>query len=101
VIEGRQTAIPQSLHDRLLVRRIEEKEVVNGQCRIPRTAKQRPRKGEVLAVVGGVDPHSRSTFVLDVRVGDRILFGKYSGREVVVSGEELLLLSEDEFLVLL
>lgn len=91
----------QPLHDRLLVRRIEEKGTVSGELLIPGTAKRRPWKGEVLAVGRDKDPADRPTVVLDVKVGDKVLFGKYSGIDVKVSGEDLLILAEDEFLVVL
>ena len=91
----------QPLHDRLLVRRIEQKGTVHGELLIPGTAKRKPWKGEVVAVGKGKDPDDRTTVILDVKVGDKVLFGKYSGIDVKVSGEDLLILPEDEFLVVL
>lgn len=91
----------QPLHDRLLVRRIEERRTVNGERLISGAAKRKPWKGEVLAVGKGKDPADRPNVVLDVKVGDKVLFAKYSGIDVRISGEDLLILPEDEFLVVL
>ena len=79
-----------SLHERLLVRRMEEGD---GEILIPDTAKRRPWKGEVLAVGNDKDPGGGKRGALDVKVGDKVLFGKYSGIEVTVNGEDLLVLS--------
>jgi len=89
------------LHERLLVRRIEEKETADGEALVPDTAKGKPWKGEVLAVGNDEDPDGGTEVVLHVKVGDKVLFGKYSGIDVEVSGEDLLILLEDEFLVVL
>lgn len=89
------------LHDRLLVRRIEEKESVKGGIIIPDTAKEKPQEGEVLAVGNGKILDSGTTVSLDVKVGDKILFGKYSGTEIKIDGEEVLILREDEVLAVL
>jgi len=91
----------QPLHDRLLVRRVEEKETVGEEIIIPATAKAKPLKGEVLAVGNGKDPDNVTKVALDVKVGDKILFGKHSGTDIQVGGEELLILRENEFLVVL
>lgn len=91
----------QPLHDRLLVRRIEERRTVDGERLISGAAKRKPWKGVVLAVGNGNDPDDRTNVVLDVKVGDRVLFGKHSGIDVQISGEDLLILPEDEFLVVL
>jgi chaperonin GroES len=86
------------LHDRLLVRRIEEKETVRGGIIIPDTAKEKPQEGEVLAVGNGKILENGTTLAMDVKVGDKILFGKYSGTDIKIDGEEVLILREDEVL---
>jgi chaperonin GroES len=86
------------LHDRLLVKRIEEKETVKGGIIIPDTAKEKPQEGEVLAVGNGKVLENGTKIPLDVKVGDKILFGKYSGTDIKVDGEEVLILREDEVL---
>jgi chaperonin GroES len=89
------------LHDRLLVRRIEEEETANTKILVPETAKRKPWRGEVLAVGNDEDPNDVGQVVLDVKVGDKILFGGRSGTPAGLSGKNLLILPEDEFLVLL
>ncbi len=89
------------LHDRLLVRRIEEKETAKGGIIIPDTAKEKPQEGEVLAVGNGKILESGTKIALDVKVGDKILFGKYTGTEIKIDGEEVLILREDEVLAVL
>jgi chaperonin GroES len=89
------------LHDRLLVRRIEEKETVKGGIIIPDTAKEKPQEGEVLAVGNGKILDNGQKVALDVKVGDKILFGKYSGTDIKIDGEEVLILREDEVLAVL
>ena len=86
------------LHDRVIVRRIEEGEQIRGGIIIPDTAKEKPQDGEVVAAgeVKYREDGSRQT--LDVKVGDRVLFGKYSGSEVKIDNEELLIMREDEIL---
>jgi chaperonin GroES len=84
------------LHDRLLVRRIEEKEMARGGIIIPDTAKEKPMEGKVLAVGNGRVLENGKRLALDVKVGDRILFGKYSGNEIKVEGEDVLIVREDE-----
>jgi chaperonin GroES len=86
------------LHDRVLVRRLEEKEAMRGGIIIPDTAKEKPQQAEVVAVGNGklLDDGQRAT--IDVKAGDRILFGKYSGSDVKIDGEEYLILREDEIL---
>ena len=85
------------LHDRVLVRRLEEKEVVKGGIIIPDTAKEKPQEGEVVAVgAGRIEKGER--IPMDVKAGDRILFGKYSGNDIKVDDEEYLILKEDEIL---
>ena len=86
------------LHDRLLVRRIEEKESKKSGIIIPDTAKEKPQEGEVVAVGGGKKTEEGKVIPLDVKTGERILFGKYSGTEIKISDEELLILREDEVL---
>jgi chaperonin GroES len=89
------------LHDRLLVRRIEEKETAKGGIIIPDTAKEKPQEGEVLAVGSGKILENGTKVALDVKAGDKILFGKYSGSEIKIDGEEVLILREDEVLAVL
>jgi chaperonin GroES len=89
------------LHDRLLVRRIEEKETVKGGIIIPDTAKEKPQEGEVIAVGNGKVLENGSKVPLDVKAGDRILFGKYSGTDIKIDGQEFLILREDEVLAVL
>jgi chaperonin GroES len=89
------------LHDRLLVRRIEEKETAKGGIIIPDTAKEKPQEGEVLAVGNGKILDNGTKVALDVKVGDKILFGKYSGTEIKIDGDEVLILREDEVLAVL
>jgi chaperonin GroES len=85
------------LHDRVLVKRIEEKESVKGGIIIPDTAKEKPQEGEVIAVgAGKIEKGQR--IPLDVKAGDRILFGKYSGTEIKLEGDEFLILREEEIL---
>src|ERR1700740_1176483 len=85
------------LHDRILVKRIEEKETVKGGIIVPDTAKEKPQEGEVIAVGAG-KRHEGTRIPLDVEVGDRILFGKYSGTEIKIEDEEYLILREDDVL---
>jgi len=89
------------LHDRLLVRRIEEKETAKGGIIIPDTAKEKPQEGKVLAVGNGKVLENGKKIALDVKVGDRILFGKYSGTEIKIDGEEVLIVREDEVLAIM
>ena len=89
------------LHDRLLVRRMEEKETARGGIIIPDTAKEKPMEGKVLAVGNGKVLENGKRLALDVKVGDRILFGKYSGTEIEIDGEEVLIVREDEVLAVM
>jgi chaperonin GroES len=89
------------LHDRLLVRRIEEKEMARGGIIIPDTAKEKPQEGQVIAVGNGKILENGIKVALDVKAGDKILFGKYSGTEIKLDGEEVLILREDEVLAVL
>ena len=87
------------LHDRLIVKRIEEQEQKSaGGIIIPDSAKEKPQEGKVLAVGKGKTNDEGKVIPLDVKTGDRILFGKYSGSEIKVEGEECLILREDEVL---
>jgi chaperonin GroES len=86
------------LHDRLLVQRIEEKETVKGGIIIPDTAKEKPQEGKVIAVGNGKILENGTKLALDVKAGDKILFGKYSGTDIKIDGEEYLILREDEIL---
>ena len=89
------------LHDRLLVRRIEEMETAKGGIIIPDTAKEKPQRGEVLAVGNGKILENGTKLPLDVKVGNKILFGKYTGTDIKIDGEEVLILREDEVLAVL
>jgi len=86
------------LHDRILVKRIEEGEQVVGGIIIPDTAKEKPQQGKVVAVGAGKIDDKGKRVPLDVKDGDRILFGKYSGQEIKLDGEEFLIMREDEVL---
>ena len=86
------------LHDRVLVRRVEEEAKSKGGIIIPDTAKEKPMQGEVLAVGPGVRDDKGELVALDVKVGDRILFGKWSGTEVKMEGEELLIMKESDIM---
>jgi len=86
------------LHDRILIKRIEEKETVKGGIIIPDTAKEKPQEGEVVAVGNGKKTEEGKIIPLDVKAGDRILFGKYSGTEIKIDNEEYLILKEEEVL---
>ena len=86
------------LHDRVIVRRIEEGEQVRGGIIIPDTAKEKPQEGEVVAAGEGKYRDDGTRQPLDVKAGDRVLFGKYSGSEIKLDGEELLIMREEEIL---
>jgi len=86
------------LHDRVIVKRVKEEEKTKGGIIIPDSAKEKPIEGEVLAVGNGKIAEDGSLRKLDVKVGDRVLFGKYSGTEVKVDGEDRLILREDDIL---
>jgi chaperonin GroES len=85
------------LHDRVLVRRLEEKETAKGGIIIPDTAKEKPQEGEIIAVGAGKMEKGRRV-PLDVKAGDRILFGKYTGNDIKIDEQEYLILREDEIL---
>jgi chaperonin GroES len=86
------------LNDRIIVRRIEEQEQMRGGLYIPDTAKEKPQEGEVLAVGAGKLLENGQRIPIDLKAGDRILFGKYSGTEIKLDGEEYLMLREDDVL---
>ena len=86
------------LHDRVLIRRIEEGETIRGGIIIPDSAKEKPQEGEVIAVGKGKSNDKGETFPLAVKEGDRVLFGKYAGNEIKLDGEELLIMREEEIL---
>ena len=86
------------LYDRIVVKRIEEKETVLGGIIIPDTAKEKPQEGEVVAVGQGKRLEDGKLVPLDLKVGNRILFGKYSGNDIKIDGEEYLIMREDEVL---
>jgi chaperonin GroES len=91
----------QPLHDRIVVQRIEEGEVRRGGLIIPDSAKEKPQEGKVLAVGKGTVTEDGTKIPLDVKAGDRVLFGKYSGNEVTLDGEEYLIMKEDDVLGIL
>jgi chaperonin GroES len=84
------------LHDRILVRRVESEEKTKGGIIIPDTAKEKPQEGEVIAVGPGARNDAGQVQALDVKVGDRILFGKWSGTEIKINGEDLLIMKESD-----
>ncbi|WP_119303104.1 co-chaperone GroES [Dongia deserti] len=86
------------LHDRVLVRRIEADEKTAGGIIIPDTAKEKPQRGEVVAVGAGARTDKGELVPLDIRVGDEVLFGKWSGTEVKIDGEDLLIMKESDIL---
>ncbi len=86
------------LHDRVVVRRIDAEEKTKGGIIIPDTAKEKPQEGEVIAVGSGARDEAGKLVPLDVKVGDRILFGKWSGTEVKLGGEDLLIMKESDIL---
>ena len=89
------------LYDRILIKRIEEKEQKKGTIIIPDTAKEKPMEGKVVAVgAGAVNKEGKRT-PLEVKAGDRILFGKYSGTEIKIDGEEVVIVREDEVLAVM
>jgi chaperonin GroES len=86
------------LHDRVVVRRIEADQKTAGGIIIPDTAKEKPQEGEILAVGPGARDESGKLQALDVKVGDRVLFGKWSGTEVKIGGEDLLIMKESDIM---
>ncbi len=89
------------LHDRVVVRRLEAKEERKGNIVIPDTAKEKPQEGEVIAAGNGRLLENGTRLAMDVKKGDRILFGKYSGTEIKLDGEELLIMREEDILGIL
>jgi len=86
------------LHDRVLVRRVESDEKTSGGLIIPDSAKEKPAEGEVVSVGNGAKDDDGERIAMDVKAGDKILFGKWSGTEVTIDGEELLIMKESEVL---
>jgi chaperonin GroES len=86
------------LHDRVVVRRVESEEKTSGGIIIPDTAKEKPSEGEIIAVGSGARDESGKIVPLDVKAGDRILFGKWSGTEVKLNGEDLLIMKESDIM---
>jgi chaperonin GroES len=86
------------LHDRVLVKRIEEEHKTKGGIIIPDTAKEKPQMGEVIAAGGGKKTEDGKVIPMDVKKGDKVLFSKYSGTEVKIDGEELLIMREEDIL---
>lgn len=86
------------LHDRVVVRRVKEEEKTKGGIIIPDTAKEKPQEGEVIAVGKGAVGDDNEVIPLEVKAGDRILFGKWSGTEVKVDGQDLLIMKESDIL---
>ena len=89
------------LHDRVLIKRLEEQDERHGSIIIPDTAKEKPQEGKVIAVGKGKVSEDGKKIPLDVKAGDRVLFGKYSGSEVKLNGEELLIMKEEDVLGIL
>jgi chaperonin GroES len=86
------------LHDRVLVRRLEQEEKTTGGIIIPDTAKEKPMEGEIIAAGPGARGEDGTLHPLDVKVGDRVLFGKWSGTEVKIDGEELMIMKESDIM---
>lgn len=89
------------LHDRILIKRVEEQEVRKGGIIIPDTAKEKPQEGKVIAVGNGKVNEDGKRIPLDVKAGDKILFGKYSGNEVKIDEEEYVIMKEEDVLAIL
>jgi chaperonin GroES len=89
------------LQDRLLVKRLEEETKTAGGILIPETAKEKPQRGEIIAVGNGKKTEEGKVLPLDVKKGDKVLFGKYAGTEIKVDGEELLIMREDDILAVI
>ena len=86
------------LHDRVVVRRVDSEEKTAGGIIIPDTAKEKPQEGEVIAAGNGARDDTGKVVVLDVKAGDRVLFGKWSGTEVKIDGEDLLIMKESDIM---
>lgn len=89
------------LHDRIVVKRLEQQEAMQGGLYIPDSAKEKPQEGQVVAIGNGKKTEDGKVIPLDVKAGDRILFGKYSGSDIKLDGEEYLIMREDEVLAVL
>jgi len=89
------------LHDRVLVRRIESDEKTKGGLIIPDSAKEKPAEGEIIAVGNGARDEAGARIAMDVKAGDKVLFGKWSGTEIKIDGEDLLIMKESDILGLL
>lgn len=89
------------LHDRVLLKRLEEKEVIKGGIIIPDTAKEKPMEGEVISVGPGKMLEDGKRSAMDVKAGDRVLFGKYAGTEIKIDDEEFVIMREEEILAVL
>ena len=89
------------LHDRILVRRVEESETTRGGIIIPDSAKDKPQEGEVISVGKGKSNDEGKVFPLEVKEGDRVLFGKYAGTEIKIDGEDFVIMREEEVLGIL
>ena len=89
------------LHDRIVVKRLEQQEAMQGGLYIPDSAKEKPQEGQVVAIGNGKKTEDGKVIPLDVKAGDRILFGKYSGSDIKLDGEEYLIMREDELLAVL
>ncbi|KGF68567.1 molecular chaperone GroES [Hoeflea sp. BAL378] len=86
------------LHDRVVVRRVESEEKTKGGIIIPDTAKEKPQEGEIIAIGSGIRDESGKLVPLDVKAGDRVLFGKWSGTEIKLDGEDLLIMKESDIM---
>jgi len=86
------------LHDRVVVRRVESEEKTKGGIIIPDTAKEKPQEGEIIAIGSGIRDESGKLVPLDVKAGDRVLFGKWSGTEIKLDGEDLLIMKETDIM---
>ncbi len=95
---AKQAVSVRPLHDRLLVRRTAEEEMTAGGLYIPDTAKEKPQKGEIVACGNGRVTEDGKVLPLEVRVGDRVLFGKYAGTELKIDGQEFLMMREEDIL---
>ena len=89
------------LHDRVIVLRVEEEETTKGGIIIPDTAKEKPQEGKIVAVGYGKVNDKGERIALDVKEGDRVLFGKYSGNEITIDGEEHLIMREDDIIAII
>ena len=99
--QAKRTTTLHPLHDRILIKRIEDEPARRGAIIIPDSAKEKPQEGKVIAVGKGRVSEDGKKIPLDVKAGDRVLFGKYSGNEVTLDGEEYLIMKEDDVLGIL